>query len=327
MKDVAALAGVSLSTVSRTVNGDAGVREDLAAKVRHAVDLLGYQRDEAASALRRAVRVTASVGIIIEDVANPFFSALHRGIEDYARERRYLTFAGSSDDDEERERDLADAFVARRVDGLVIAPAGRDHRYLERERAAGMPLVFVDRPASWLEADSVVSDNVGGADTAVTHLIGAGHRRIAFLGDRHELYTTTERLVGYRAALERAGLEPIERYDLDEPRAFAVTHELLGAADPPTALFTAQNFVTLGAIRAMHALGLRETVAQVGFDDVVLADLLRPALTVIAQDPYELGRTAAEVLFARLDGDRGGPQRFVLPTRLIQRGSGELPAA
>src|SRR3954469_6085236 len=189
MKDVAALAGVSLSTVSRTVNGDAGVRTDLAARVRNAVELLGYQRDEAASSLRRSVRVSASVGIIIEDVANPFFSLVHRGIEDLARERNYLTFAGSSDDDEEREHDLADAFVARRVDGLIIAPAGHDHRYLERERAAGVPLVFVDRPASWLEADSVVSDNAGGSAVAVSHLVAAGHRRIAFLGDRPELFT------------------------------------------------------------------------------------------------------------------------------------------
>ena len=206
MKDVAALAGVSLSTVSRTVNGDVAVREDLAAKVRHAVELLGYQRDEAASALRRTGRVSASIGIIVEDVANPFFSLVHRGVEDCARERRFLTFAGSSDDDDQRERDLAAAFVARRVDGLLIAPAGRDHRYLERERAAGVPLVFVDRPARWLEADAVVSDNAGGAATAISHLVAAGHRRIAFLGDRPELFTTAERLAGYRTGLEAHGI-------------------------------------------------------------------------------------------------------------------------
>src|ERR1700742_1681564 len=240
MKDVAALAGVSLSTVSRTVNGDAGVRDDLATKGRHAVDLLGYQRDEAASALRRPIRVAASAGIIVDDVANPFFSAVHRGIEDYARERRYLTFAGSSDDDEERERDLADAFVARRVDGLVIAPAGRDHRYLERQRLAGMPLVFVDRPASWLEADAVVSDNVGGADAAITHLIARGHERIAFLGDRVELFTTGERRVGYRTALARAGLSETIRVDLAERDAFEATRELFSGPDVPTALFSAQ---------------------------------------------------------------------------------------
>jgi len=329
MKDVAALAGVSLSTVSRTVNDDPGVREDLAAKVRNAVELLGYQRDEAASALRRSGRVSSSLGIIVEDVANPFFSAVHRGVEDCARSRGFLTFAGSSDDDGERERQLADAFIARRVDGLLIAPAGRDHRFLERERAAGVPLVFVDRPARWLEADAVVSDNAGGADAAVAHLIASGHRRIAFLGDRAELFTTSERLAGYRTGLERHGLEPDERIirlDLDERGAYAAVYALLQGRDAPTALFSAQNFITFGVLRAVHELGRRGSIAHVGFDDIALADLLAPALTVIAQDPYDLGRTAAELLFARLDGESGPPRRVVLPTRLVPRGSGEIAA-
>jgi LacI family transcriptional regulator len=327
MKDVAALAQVSLSTVSRTVNGDPAVSPDIAARVRNAVELLGYQRDEAASALRRTDRVSASIGIIIEDVANPFFSAVHRGVEDCARERRCLTFAGSSDDDDTRERDLADAFIARRVDGLVIAPAGRDHRYLERERAAGMPLVFVDRPGQWLEADAVLSDNAGGADAATTHLLAHGHQRIAFLGDRPELFTTKERVQGYRAALGRAGMAAEERFlrlGLDEAGAHAVATELLSGPDAPTAIFSAQNLVTLGVLRAAEALGRRGTLAQVGFDDIVLGDLLKPALTVVAQDPYALGRKAAELLFARLDGDDAPPRRVVLPTRLLERGSGEL---
>jgi LacI family transcriptional regulator len=325
MKDVAALAGVSLSTVSRAVNRDPKVDEALAERVRHAIELLGYQRDEAASALRRTGRVSASLGIIVEDVSNPFFSALHRGVEDRARERRFLTFAGSSDDDVERERDLADAFVARRVDGLVIAPAGHDHRYLERERAAGIPLVFVDRPAEWIEADAVLSDNAGGAEAATTHLLGAGHVRIAFLGDRAELFTAGERVRGYAAALERAGVPELVRQDLDEPAAYAATCELLTGPDPPTALFSAQNLVTLGVVRALHHLGAHERVAHVGFDDVPLSDVLVPALTVVAQDPYGIGRAAAELVFARVDGDDGPPRRAVLPTRLIPRGSGELP--
>ena len=328
MKDVAALAGVSLSTVSRTVNGDVAVRDDLAAKVRHAVELLGYQRDEGASALRRSGRVSASIGMVIEDVANPFFSLVHRGVEDCARERHFLTFAGSSDNDDQRERALCAAFVARRVDGLLIAPAGRDHRYLERERAAGVPLVFIDRPARWLEADAVVSDNAGGAAAAVAHLAKAGHRRIAFLGDRPELFTAAQRLAGFRTGLAAHGIEADDaliRLGLDELGAEAATRDLLDAPDPPTALFSAQNFVSIGTLRTLHELGQRESVGHVGFDDLALSDLLRPALTVIAQDPYELGRAAAEVLFERLDGDDSAPRRVVLPTRLVVRGSGEIP--
>ncbi len=328
MKDVAALAGVSLSTVSRAVNGDPTVRADLMERVQEAVEMLGYQRDEAASSLRRADRLSASIGIIVEDVANPFFSAVHRGVEDLARERRFLTFAGSSDDDEERERELAVSFIARRVDGLVIAPAGHDHRYLERERAAGVPLVFLDRPASWLEADVVLSDNVGGAARATAHLAAAGHRRIAFLGDRAEIFTASERLRGYRDALAAADIasdEALIRQDLrGEDAGYAAATELLRGPSPPTALFTSQNLVTMGAVRALHHLGLHTTIAHVGFDDVVMADALQPGLTVVAQDAPGLGRAAAELIFARLDGDDAPPRRVVLPTRMIERGSGEL---
>ncbi len=187
--------------------------------------------------------------------------------------------------------------------------------------------MFVDRPARWLEADAVVSDNAGGAAAAVEHLIAAGHRRIAFLGDRPELFTTSERLAGYRTGLERHGLAPedaLVRVGLDEHYAHDAARALLEGPAPPTALFSAQNFVSIGTLRALHELGARDTVGHVGFDDVALSDLLQPALTVIAQDPYELGRTAAEVLFGRLDGDTGPPRRVVLPTRLVARGSGEI---
>ncbi|HEX6618043.1 MAG TPA: LacI family DNA-binding transcriptional regulator, partial [Solirubrobacteraceae bacterium] len=203
MKQVAALAGVSLATVSRVVNGGPSVRPDLAARVHEAVDLLGYRHNLTASTLRRADRLSASIGLIFEDVANPFFSAVHRGVEDVARERGVLTFAGSSDELPERERELAESFSARRVDGLIIAPASSDHSYLQRDRAAGVALVFVDRPASFVDADVVLTDNAGGARAAVTHLIEHGHRRIAFLGDRPELHTATARLRGYRDALAR----------------------------------------------------------------------------------------------------------------------------
>src|SRR3954467_10546178 len=147
MREVAAVAGVSLSTVSRVVNGGGGVRADLAERVRDAVELLGYRHNLAASTLRRADRQSASIGLIFEDVSNPFFSAVHRGVEDVARERGVLTFAGSSDEVPERERELAEAFGSRGVDGLVIVPAATDHSYLLRDRAAGVALVFVDRPA------------------------------------------------------------------------------------------------------------------------------------------------------------------------------------
>jgi LacI family transcriptional regulator len=205
MREVAAVAGVSLSTVSRVVNG-VEVQPELARRVRDAVALLGYRRDLTASMLRRADRVSATIGLLIEDVANPFFSALQRSVEDVAVSRSVLTVAGSSDEDPARERQLAEELLARGVDGLIVAPTGGDQSYLARDRQAGVALVFVDRPPNFLDADVVVSDNAGGAYAAVAHLLEHGHRRIAFLGDRPEIHTAVERLRGYREALADHGV-------------------------------------------------------------------------------------------------------------------------
>lgn len=331
MKQVAALAGVSLSTVSRVVNADPSVRSDLAERVHEAVAALGYRHNVTASALRRADGMSASIGVIVKDVANPFFSAVQRGIEDVARERGVLTFAGSSDELPERERQLAEAFGARGVDGLILAPAGTDHSFLLRDRAAGVAIVFVDRPGRFIDADAVLTDNAGGAALAVSHLAAAGHERIGFLGDRPELYTAGERLRGFREALVRHGLpfdEAVVRHTLTRGSdAYATTRELLLGPDPPTAVFTSQNLITIDAVRAIHDLALQHRIALVGFDDVVLADVVQPGLTVVAQDPARLGRAAAELLFSRLDGFDGPSQEIVLAPRLVGRGSGELPPA
>ena len=177
MRDVAAIAGVSVSTVSRVVNGSP-VAADLAVKVQQAVALLGYRHNHTAGALRRADGLSLTIGFIFEDVSNPFFSAIHRGVEETARTRGVVTFAGSSDEDPERERELIDALLARRVDGLYsIAPTATDRIHLlRRDVAAGLALVFVDRPPVSIDADCVLSDNRGGAERAVTHLTMQGHR-------------------------------------------------------------------------------------------------------------------------------------------------------
>jgi LacI family transcriptional regulator len=327
MREVAAVAGVSLSTVSRVVNG-VEVAPDLARRVREAVALLGYRRDLTASTLRRADRLSATIGLLIEDVANPFFSALQRSVEDVAVTRNVLTFAGSSDEDPARERQLVEELLARGVDGLIVAPTGADQSYLARDRQAGVALVFVDRPPNFLDADVVVADNAGGAAAAVTHLIAHGHRRIAFLGDRPEIHTAVERLRGYRAALAEHGIAPdpalIHQGLVAPEQGRAAARALLDAPDPPTALFTSQNLITIGAVGVLHALGRQHAVALVGFDDIALAEVVDPPLTVVAQDAAGLGRVAAERLFARLDGDDGPSQRLELPTTLIQRGSGEV---
>jgi LacI family transcriptional regulator len=330
MREVAAVAGVSLSTVSRALNEDPKVAPELAEKVRRAVTMLGYRRDITATTLRRADRLSASIGLVFDDVANPFHATLHRGIEDVARAHGVLAFAGSSDEDSGRERELVQAFLSRRVDGLIIVPAGADHGYLVRDRDAGVALVFVDRPPGYIDADVVLSDHAGGARAATAHLLAAGHRRIAYLGDRRRIHSAVERLRGHSEALAAAGVpyDPaLVRMELEgSAMARRATEELLSGDNPPTAVFAAQNLITIGAVAALRARRLQHAVALVGFDDLTLADMVDPGLTVVAQDAGGIGRAAAEILFGRLNGDAERPTRtVVVPTTLIPRGSGEIP--
>jgi LacI family transcriptional regulator len=327
MTDVAALAGVAVKTVSRVVNAEPSVSPELEAKVRRAIEQLNYRRDANASMLRRLGGKTQTIGLVLEDVANPFSSALHRAIEDSARARHVLVFAGSCDEDAARERELVGSFRDRRVDGIIVVPAGRDHTYLYEEQRAGTAIVFVDRPAGHLDADSVVSNNVGGSVEAVEHLLAHGHRRVAFLGDLLSISTADERLKGYTQALDRAGVHDgaLIRTGLrDSEAAVGAVDELLALPDPPTALFTSQNLLTIGGVRALRRAGLERRIALIGFDDVALADIVEPAISVVAQDPQAMGQVAAELLFRRLDGDTSPSVHHVMPVNLIARGSGEI---
>jgi LacI family transcriptional regulator len=330
MRDVAALAGVSLKTVSRVINGVSTVDPAMAARVRDATGKLGYRPNLTASNLRRSDGRTATIGMLVEDAANPFSGVLMRAVENVARDRGVLVLFGSLDEDAEREQELASALIDRRVDGLLIVPAGRDHSYLMKERAAGTCMVFIDREPRLLDSDAVITDNRAGAVSAVNHLLDAGHRRIGYLGDRLSIATAAQRLNGYSHALELARIAADERIIWHEASsveaAIEATTRMMRLADPPTALFTGQNLVTIGASRALRALDLQDRVAMVGFDDFPLADLLRPGITVIAQDVTAIGKLAAEILFRRLDGDRTPARTHVVPTRLITRGSGEIRA-
>lgn len=325
MKDVAARAGVGLKTVSRVVNEEPGVTEDTISRVQAAIDALGFRRNDSARLLRKGR--TASIGLVLEDLADPFYSPLSRAVEDLARAHSTLLFTGSSAEDADREQELVLAFCARRVDGLVIVPASEDHRYLEPEIAAGVATVFVDRPAGGIDADVVLSDNAGGTREGVAHLIAHGHRRIGFIGDLPRIHTAAERLRGYREAMAAAGLPVHEGWVSCGPtapdRVRAAVESMLSGPEPVTALFAGNNRITVTAVRVLA--DRPSVVALVGFDDFELADLLRPAVTVVAQEPGQLGRTAAGLLFQRLDGSAGPPKRVELACRLIPRGSGELP--
>jgi LacI family transcriptional regulator len=328
MKDVAARAGVGLKTVSRVVNEEPGVTPDTVARVQTAIDALGFRRNDSARLLR--TRRTSSVGLVLEDVADPFYAALSRAVEDVARSHGALLFTGSSAEDPRREQELVLAFCARRVDGLVVVPAGDDHRYLSPEIAAGVATVFVDRPAGRLDADVVLTDNAGGTRDGVAHLIAHGHRRIGFIGDLPGIHTAGERLRGYREAMAAAGLAVRPDWyamgSTTPERVRATLHAMLTGPEPITALFAGNNRVTVTAVRVLS--GRTDRIALVGFDDFELADLLDPPVTVMAQDAPGLGRSAAQLLFRRLDGVAPSePSRIELPVRLIARGSGEFPPA
>ncbi len=328
MKDVAALAGVAIKTVSRVMNGEPTVAPDLAARVHGAADKLGYRPNLTASSLRRGDRRTATIGLLLEDVSNPFSAALLRAVEDQARERRVQILIGSLDEDPVRERELAITLIDRGVDGLVIVPAASDQSYLLAERKLGTGVVFLDREPRFLDADAVVSDNRGGAIIAIDHLLSFGHRRIAYLGDSLTIATAAQRFDGYQQALERAGLrvDPlIVKHGLrTADAATQAAGDVLSLPDPPTALFTSQNLVTIGAVKALRQMGMQDTVALIGFDDFLLADVLVPGITVVTQDAAGLGRLAAQLLFARLDGDDTPPRTHIVATGLAVRGSGEI---
>jgi LacI family transcriptional regulator len=320
MRDVAAAAGVSLSTVSRVVNG-IEVQGELERRVHEAVRRLDYRPEQPSAG---APRDAGAIGLICDDVSDPFFGALQRGVEDVAYGRGALTFAASSDTAPGREREVVGGLAARGVQGLILAPAATDERHLRHEREAGLALVFVDRPPRWLEADAVLSDSAGGARAAVEHLAAAGHRRIAFLGDREWLYTANERLRGYREGHSAAGLgadKRLARLGLATREAGReAALELLRGAEPPTALLAGTRLLTLGALDAVRLAaadagldGRRAAVA--GFDDVALAGAA--GIAVVAQDPRAMGHAAARLLFARLEGREGRPSRLVIPTRLL----------
>jgi LacI family transcriptional regulator len=325
MRDVAELAGVSVKTVSRVFNGEPNVRPDVRERVESAVVSLGFRRNIVAKNLRTGA-TSSSVGLVIADLLNPFYAAIAAAVEGVANRHEATMTIGSSAEDPARERQIVMELLDRHVDGLIVVPTGVDHGYLEPMRRLGVHIVFVDRPATGIAADAVVLDNVDGARRATRHLLGLGHRRIGFVGDSANVPTAQERLAGYRLALGQAGIEfdpALVRFGSARSElAEVAARQMLTGDDPPTAIFAGNNRNCIGVMRVQRSIDRQ--VAVVGFDDFELADLLAVPVTVVGYDPGELGRAGAELLFSRMGGDVRPPQRIVIPTRLIVRGSGEL---
>ena len=332
IREVAREAGVGIKTVSRVVNGEPNVAPATAERVRETIARLQWEPDAHASNLRRTNTRTRTWGLLLGSVDNPFAAMIHRAIEDVAIHRDVAVFASSLDEDPAREVAAVEAFVRRKVDGLILTCAAGSQSYLAEVVPPEVPIVFIDREPSEFTADTVLSDNLGGSILATRHLLAQGHRRIAGLFDRSAIWTSQQRREGFSRAMADYDVSPAQLVALDDlttPQAAeAAVLSLLSSPTAPTAIFSAQNRITVGAVHALRKLGRQHDVALVGFDDVELADLIDPGITVVAQRPAAMGQAAAERLFEQLDarGPRGllPAVDTLLPVDLICRGSGEI---
>lgn len=325
IRDVGELAGVSQATAARALGGYGHSSAAVRAKVEAAAEKLGYVPNSIARAL--ASGQTHAVGLVIGDIENPFFAAAARGMSDVLEEHGHTVLLANSDENLDRERTAVETLRARQVDALVVVPSATGTFPHLRAAAAAAPLVLLDRAVRGLGVDSVTVDNRGGARIAVEHLIQHGHRRIGLISDDPTISSSAERIDGYRDAFADVGIKPDEHLislgGATRDDGYRATRRLLESAERPTALFTANNFMTLGAMLALADLGVRvpDDISLVGFDDLEWTTLVDPPLTVVAQPASELGAVAARRVLARLNGDGGRPRRFKLETKLITRGS------
>lgn len=320
MNDVAREAGVALKTVSRFVNGETNINPAMAERIAAAIATLGYRRNLAAASIRPGW-TSKTLGLVISDLANPYYSVLTRAIESFAREQGYLVISASSDEDGEQHDRIVDRLMEQRIDALISVPPRNKGRAWADVAPPIPPLVFLDRPLDFDGADTILADNAGGAKSAVAELIRNGARRVAFIGDSLEIYTMRERFTGYRDALESAGIE----FDYDIVCDLAHSSEDAAAATARLqsegridAVFAANNRASVGALMAFRDAS---RLPLIGFDDFEAAQLSTPPVSVVSQDIPEMGRLAAKIALDRLGGSDAPRETHVLATTLKLRGS------
>lgn len=322
---VAARARVSIATVSRVFADAERVSHELRERVQMAAAQLGYQPSRVARNLR--VGTSLTIGVVIPDVQNPFFTGIVRGIERVLLEAGYMLLLGNSDETPEREARMLATLRAEGVAGIVFVPiASKTHVY-DRLANSPFPIVAVDRLPAGLRIDLVTVNNTQASRRAVEHLIALGHTDIALIGGPQPHSTARERQQGYRLALRAAHIPAraalTQQGDFREQGGYASMQALLALPAPPTAVFVANNLMTLGALRALHEAGKRipHDIALIGFDDMPWATSLSPPLTAVAQPAHELGATAAELLLARIADPQRSVRHVVLETQLVIRAS------
>jgi LacI family transcriptional regulator len=325
LRDVARAAGVSMRTASRVLNDDPRVADVTRRRVQDVIHELRYVPDLAARSLRAGT--DATIGLVVESVDDPFFSTLVAAVEMAASETDRSVLIASTHRDAERERNLVGQLIRRRVSGLLLAPTAGDHAWLQ-SISSTTPVVLVDRPASGLAADLVCVDDHAATAGAVEHLVSRGHRRIAYVGDYPDVATSGARLAGYLATVAARDLDvsaDLVRADCPDPQSAAEATRRLLAQSAPTAILSASTRCSLGVVPALHA-EKRTDVALVSFGDFAMADALQPGITVIDHPADSVGRAAVRRLMARLAQPDLPVETTHVPVRLIERGSGELPA-
>jgi len=324
MRDVALHAGVSVTTVSHVLNGTRFVSKDLEARVKQAVEKLAYQPDRRARSLRLGRSET--IAVIVSDIGNTFFSTIVNGIEDRFLGSGYGVLLCNTGEDATVEERCISMMEEQRVDGFIVAPTLKGEETLFPLSQQGIPLVVVDRPLN-LEVDQVFSDNEQGGYDAARHLLALGHRRLGIIVEIAGIRSFDDRLAGWRRALDEASIAirhgDVRQAGLEVEGAASATKELLDGPDPVTAIFGSNNLMTMGILKHLKAARIEcpQEISIIGYDDPPWAESFRPALTSIAQQPFEMGYQAAEMLVNRIEGDTSPPKHVCLDCELRVRES------
>jgi DNA-binding LacI/PurR family transcriptional regulator len=323
LREVADLAGVSTATVSRVLNEYPYIHDDTRKRVLKAIKQLDYRPSRVARRLRK--KGAQILGLVIADVSNPYYTAVIQSIENIAHAHKYSMLLCNSGEDPNRERIHINILLEEQVAGIIISPVDEESISCEAFLRQGIPVVAIDRRFRNLKLDSVLVDNSMGAYEATCHLIRLGHKRIGLIAGPSRLTTGRERQAGYEKALNENGLgvdpDLIEVGDFKQQSGYTKACDLLNRQDRPTALFVSNNLMTLGALNAIHDIGLRipQDIAIVGFDDLSWAPSINPPLTAVAQPTYELGKWAANLLLGRLSERDKEPVEIILKPSLIVR--------
>jgi LacI family transcriptional regulator len=334
IRDVAKMAGVSISTVSLAFNESSRVNPVTHQRIAAAAQAVGYVPNPLAQSLKSGR--SRLIGMVVGDISNPFFGRLLKGVERSALERDHLVIVSDSGAHPEQELAILDHLSDQRVAGLILSPHGKAPEYAARLNQLAMPFVLVDQKVPGVDSDFVGSDNVLASAILTEHLIRFGHRRIAHISGRAGLYTTDMRMKGFVDTMQGAGIEVdpslVVDGDYEGERAYAETMRLMTRSDRPTAILAANNVMALGALQAINDLGFKcpQDISLTSIDDVPWGNVIQPRITMVVQQIDELARTASEWLFERIRL-RGSvplpPREHILSPQLVVGQSCAPPAA